>query len=307
MTRVLCIGAAHWDVIGRSPQPVGPGDDLPGDILRRPGGVAVNVARAMLRAGLQPVLLSAVGTDAPGDELVARLSAEGIDTGFVHRVPDQPTGAYVAVEGPSGLIAAIADTAALDAAGSAILLPLRDGTLASAHRPFTGAAVIDGNLGPDLLAAAVAEPALRGTDLRIAPASPAKAARLRPLLGRTAGCLVVNRMEAEAICAQMLPNAVAAVQALLARGVRRAIVTDGDRPAAEASSGEAPITAAPPAIGGVAHVTGAGDTMLAAHLAAELAGAGRVEALSRAVAAGAAHVAGDPLPHASLSSHAAET
>lgn len=294
--RVLCIGACHWDIIGRAAAPVSVGDDLPGSVLHRPGGVAVNVARAVGRAGLSPVLLSAVGRDQSGGGLLARLTDEAIDTRFILRLTDAPTGFYVAVEDERGLIAAVADTSALDAAGAAILAPLRDGTLASAGRPFAGAAVIDGNLDPELLSFVVNDPGLRGADLRIVPASPAKAARLRPLLGRTPACLCLNRLEAEALCGEALADATAAVQALLARGVRRAIVSDGARPAAEASAGETPVTAAPPGIGSIAHVTGAGDTLLAAHLAAELSGAGRIEALSRAVAAGAAHVAGDPMP-----------
>lgn len=287
---VLCIGAAHWDVIGRSASAITAGDDLPGTVTRRPGGVAVNVARAMRRAGIQPLVLSAVGDDAPGSELIGHLIAKGIDATFVQRLTGHTTGTYIAIEDPNDLVAAIADTATLDAAGARILAPLRDGHLASAERPFAGAAVVDGNLSPELLACVVAEPGLRGTDLRIVPASPAKAARLRPLLGRTHACLCVNRAEAEAICDQPLPDAITAVQALLAHGAHRAIVTDGPRPAAEASSGQTPICATPPAVRSIAHVTGAGDTALAAHLMAEMAGADRQTALIKAVCAAASHI-----------------
>ncbi|AXC49605.1 kinase [Paracoccus suum] len=294
----LCIGAAHWDLIGRSAATVMPGDDLTGTVTRRAGGVAVNVARALNRAGISPLLLSAVGDDGAGAELGEALGADGIGVTFLLRLPGHATGSYVAVEDPSGLIAAIADTTTLEAAGARILTPLRDGSLASAGRPFAGVAVIDGNLSPELLARVVAEPGLRGADLRVASASPAKAARLRPLLGRTHACLCLNRAEAEAICGETLPSAAAAVQALLSRGVRRAIVTDGPRPAAEASSGEAPVTATPPNVSVIAHVTGAGDTALAAHIAAEMAGASRQAALTRAVAAASAHISAGSLTFA---------
>ncbi len=43
----------------------------------------------------------------------------------------------------------------------------------------------------------------------------------------------------------------------------------------------------------VTRVTGAGDTFMAAHIAAELGGAGREAALERALAAAAAYVSGD--------------
>ena len=49
--RVLCVGAAHWDVIGRTPRPLPPGADVPGRVTRQPGGVARNIAEALARAG----------------------------------------------------------------------------------------------------------------------------------------------------------------------------------------------------------------------------------------------------------------
>ena len=289
---VLTIGGAFWDVIGRAAMPVVTGDDLPGTILRQPGGVAVNIAHAFARQGLRPVILSAVGRDPQGDALIAALTAEGIEAGFLYRDAGVPTDAYVAIEDARGLVAAIADSRGLDAAGAAILQPLRDGRLASAGRPYLGAVVIDGNLAPELLSRLLQEPALSAADLRVAPASPAKAARLRPLLGRTRACLCLNRREAEAICDTGFADAATAVSALLSRGVRRAIVTDGPYHAAEASSGERPVVAVPPRVTTPLRVTGAGDTALAAHLAAELAGSGREAALQAAVAAAAAHVAG---------------
>lgn len=292
---VLSIGAAFWDVIGRAAVPVSHGDDLPGTILRQPGGVAVNIARALARQGLRAKLLSAVGRDQQGEALVAALEGEGIDASCLHRDAGVPTDAYVVIEDANGLVAAVADSRGLDAAGSAILQPLRDGRLASAGRPFAGAAIIDGNLAPDLLLRVTQEPGLSAADLRIVPASPAKAERLRPLLGRTSACLCLNRREAEAICGAGFPDAAAAVSALLSRGVRRAIVTDGPRPAAEASTGERPVQAVPPHVAAPRGVTGAGDTALAAHLAAELSGADRQAALTAAVTAAAALVARGPL------------
>lgn len=293
-TRVLAIGAAFWDVIGRAARPVTPGDDLPGTILRKPGGVAVNIARALARQGLRPTLLSAVGRDAQGEALIAALEGEGIGTGCLYRDAGVPTDAYVVIEDAGGLVAAVADSRGLDAAGAAILQPLRDGRLASAGRPFAGAAVIDGNLAPDLLLRLMQEPGLAAADLRVVPASPAKAERLRPLLGRTPACLCLNRREAEAICGTGFADAASAVSALLSRGVRRAIVTDGARAAAEASTGERPVEAVPPHVPQPKGVTGAGDTALAAHLAAELSGAGREAALTAAVTAAAALVGRGP-------------
>ena len=47
----LCVGAAHWDIIGRTAVPLPPGADVPGRVTRQPGGVAQNVARALAALG----------------------------------------------------------------------------------------------------------------------------------------------------------------------------------------------------------------------------------------------------------------
>ena len=62
-----------------------------------------------------------------------------------------------------------------------------------------------------------------------------------------------------------------------------------------AKRGSATITQAPPPVTPV-RVTGAGDNFVAAHLAAELNGATRAEALAAAVNFGAAYVAGKEHP-----------
>jgi sugar/nucleoside kinase (ribokinase family) len=49
---ILCIGAVLWDVIGRTPGPMGVGADVPGRISRLPGGVAMNIAMTLRRFAL---------------------------------------------------------------------------------------------------------------------------------------------------------------------------------------------------------------------------------------------------------------
>ena len=79
---VVCIGAVLWDYVGHSAAPVGRGADLPGRIVRMPGGVALNVALALARLGLRPALLSAVGTDPEGAALLAEAAAAGLRDGL---------------------------------------------------------------------------------------------------------------------------------------------------------------------------------------------------------------------------------
>ena len=143
---ILCIGSVLWDVIGRSPAHMRQGSDVPGRITRLPGGVALNIAMTLARFGMRPVLLSAVGRDPEGEELVAACAGLGLGVGHLYRSDDLPTDRYMAVEGANGLIAAIADAHSLEAAGEKILAPLRDGTLGQDDAPFEGRIVVDGNL-----------------------------------------------------------------------------------------------------------------------------------------------------------------
>lgn len=288
---VLCIGAVLWDIIGRSPVHMRVGSDVPGRITRIPGGVAMNIAMTLARFGLRPALLSAVGQDPAGHELVAQAENLRLDCRYLYRSPDLPTDIYMAVEGGNGLIAAIADAHSLEAAGARILAPLSNGQLGRVGALWQGPVAIDGNLTTQLLAEIAQDPAFAEADLRLAPASPGKAERLLPLLDHPRATLYVNREEAEKLAHQGFDTAEAAASALVAQGARRVLVTDGGRPAAEASAGVLR-RACPPEVM-VTRVTGAGDTFMAAHIAAELRGSSPDEALEAALQAAAAYVQGD--------------
>ncbi|MDF1707333.1 MAG: PfkB family carbohydrate kinase [Paracoccaceae bacterium] len=288
---ILCIGSVLWDVIGRAPSHMRQGADVPGRITRLPGGVAMNIAMALARFGLRPSLLSAVGRDAEGDELIAACAALGVGTEHVYRSDDLPTDRYMAIEGANGLIAAIADAHSLEAAGAKILRPLMGGALGDAARPYAGLVALDGNLTRALLDEIATHPAFAAADLRVAPASPGKADRLGPFLSHGRAVLYVNIEEASILCQQPFAEATQAAAGLVARGAARALVTDGGQPAADATA-EAVVTL-PCRQVLVTRVTGAGDTFMAAHIAAEVAGLAREAALARALEAAATYVSGE--------------
>ncbi len=289
---ILCIGSVLWDIIGRAPAALRIGSDVPGRIVRVPGGVAMNIAMTLRRFGLTPALLTAIGRDAEGDELVATAARMGLLTEHIYRSDDLPTDRYMAVEGANGLIAAIADAHSLEAAGDKVLRPLGDGRLGSARAPWGGPIALDGNLTEALLAGIAASPLFAAADLRVAPASPGKAERLMPLIGHPGVTLYVNREEANLLARSEAATAQAAAEALIARGARRVVVTDGGKPCADALAGGGVIVDTPPPVM-VARVTGAGDAFMAAHLVAERRGADRAAALASAVRAAAEHVSGE--------------
>ena len=284
---ILCIGAAHWDIIGRSPTPLQIGDDKPGHITRTPGGVALNIAITLARHGLKPALLSAIGTDPEGSALIEACAKLHLITAHIHRTP-QPTDRYMAIEAANGLIAAIADARSLEEAGDEILRPLADGRLGTAQKPWPGPAALDGNLTQTLLAQIARSPLFARADLRIAPASPAKADRLAPLLRHPRATLYLNLQEAGALCQTSFATTTSAAQALLDRGANRVLVTNGAHPCADGSPGGI-LQYQPPTVE-VARVTGAGDSFMAAHIAAEYRGHDRAAALHQALQAAAAHV-----------------
>jgi sugar/nucleoside kinase (ribokinase family) len=288
---ILCIGSVLWDVIGRSSRVMRQGSDVPGRITRLPGGVAMNIAMIVARFGLTPALLTAIGRDAEGDELITACRARGMITDTVYRSDDLPTDRYMAVEGANGLIAAIADAHSLEAAGAKILRPLSDGTLADANNPYTGLIALDGNLTVELLSEIATSTALAHADLRVAPASPGKAERLLPFLNAKRGTLYVNLEEAGLLCKATFEDTVTAATALLDRGAQRILVTNGGQDAAEGSR-DGIISQTPPQVL-VTRITGAGDTFMAAHIAGESRGAERTDALDQALQAAATYVSGE--------------
>lgn len=294
MTRpdILCIGSVLWDVIGRAPAAMRTGSDVPGRITRLPGGVAMNIAMTLARFGLRPALLSAIGRDTEGDELATVAARMGLDITHLYRSDDLPTDRYMAIEGANGLIAAIADAHSLEAAGDKILRPLADGRLGSEAAPYPGLIALDGNLTEALLADIARSPLFGAADLRVAPASPGKAERLLPLLDHPRATFYINLEEAGLLAKARFPDAPAAAQALLDRGAARVLVSDGGRTCAEGTRGAGVITAQPPAVM-VTRVTGAGDTLMAAHVVAEQRGAPRPAALTAALQAAADYVSGE--------------
>lgn len=288
--KIICIGSVLWDVIGRSERTMRAGSDMPGRITRIPGGVAMNIAMTLRRFGHNPALLSVVGNDPEGDQLMQAAGEIGLDTSYIYRTAELPTDVYMAIEGANGLIAAIADAHSLERAGDRILAPLTDGRLGHASRPFSGVIALDGNLTTEMLGQIANDPAFEGADLRVAPASPGKAERLRPLMRMPNATLYVNLEEACLLTNAAYHSATEAAGKMIEQGAKRVVVTNGASDAVDASHGEE-ICAAPPKVT-AKRITGAGDTFMAAHITAELQGMTKRDAMSFALNAAATYVSG---------------
>ena len=261
---ILCIGSVLWDIVGRSPRDMSAGMDVPGRILRIPGGVAMNIAMALRAHGLPVSLLSALGDDAAGRELLLNATGRGMDTQHVYVSRSHPTDQYMAIEGSNGLIAAIADAHSLEELAQHVIAPLQDGRLGSSVAPYEGLVVCEGNLPESTLAHIAAAPEFDRADIRLAPASPGKAERLRPFAQHKHATAYVNLIEARILLGTDPKTSGEAARQLTDNGLYRAVVTDGPKAASVSSNGKV-VSLDPPAVK-VLRVTGAGDVFMAAHI-----------------------------------------
>lgn len=290
-TPIYCIGSVLWDTIGRAPRRMTKGQDVPGRIRRIPGGVAMNIAMALRAQGLDVSLLSALGQDAEGKGLLEAAKERGIATDLVHLSPDHPTDQYMAVEAENGLIAAIADAHSLEKLWKEVIAPLGDGRLGTRKAPFQGMLVVEGNLPQAALDHALETDLLAACDLRLAPASPGKAVRMRSFLQAANATLYVNLIEANMILDQVFDQTKAAAAALVDAGLGRAVVTDGAKPSAMATA-QGVLSGTPSKVL-VQRVTGAGDVFMASHIAAELAGQIGQAGLDAALKGAAAYISSE--------------
>ncbi|MBN1303532.1 MAG: carbohydrate kinase family protein [Anaerolineales bacterium] len=111
---VLVIGASGLDVVGQLEDRLQDGTSNPARIRTSFGGVARNVAENLARLG-QPVnLISAVGADQIGTDVLQHTTRSGVDTSAVIQTEHHPTGFYMAVLNTQGqLMFAVDDMRAL--------------------------------------------------------------------------------------------------------------------------------------------------------------------------------------------------
>lgn len=100
--RVVVIGSAGFDIVGRLEKDAQPETSNPAVIRTTFGGIGRNVAENLARLGQPVSLITAVGTDVPGDQLLEFLSPCAVDLSGCLRTPLFPTGSYLAVISKDG-------------------------------------------------------------------------------------------------------------------------------------------------------------------------------------------------------------
>ncbi|MFI5833034.1 ribokinase [Micromonospora sp. NPDC051300] len=284
-TRVAVVGSANMDLVGTAAALPRPGETVLGtDFVMLPGGKGANQAVAAVRAGASCVFLGAIGSDAFGVTLRARISAAGVDTGHL-RVAYGPSGVALVMVGGAGENAILVTPGANEAfvaPTEAELAAVRDADVLIAQLEVPVETVTE--------AALAARSAGTRVVLNAAPARPLPA----ELLAAT-DLLVVNEPEAQALTGRGRDEPAALLdlvpRAVLTLGGDGAWYVDRDRPATHVPA--VPVE--------VVDSTAAGDAFTAALAVAWGEGRDLADAVRWGAAAGAACVrklgASVALPH----------
>lgn len=260
---ILVIGAAGQDVVGRLDADLQPGTSNPARIRTSYGGVARNVAENLARLG-QPVrLVSAVGRDRPGDELLEYTATAGVDISGVVRTDLYPTGFYMAIlDARAHLRFAVDDMRAMSELTPEHILAQED-AFKSACMVF-----VDGNLPEPTLRAAITLAKKFKVPICADPASTSLAERLKPHLSKL-HIIRPNVSEASALIGQSFDSsdrqaAIEAAHSLVNEGVEIALIALAEFGVVYATSqitGHIPAIQTP-----IIDPTGAGDALTAAVL-----------------------------------------
>jgi pseudouridine kinase len=233
--KVLVIGSACVDIIGRLKEDLVPLTSNPALIRTTFGGVARNVAENLARLGQPVTLLTVAGEDQEGDQLLQQVASAGVNVEFVLRTADHPTCTYLAVLNASGQMQfALDDMRAISVLTAARLRELSD--------LFEQAEVVflDANLSIEALRTALALARKARLPVCADPASASLAVRLQPYLARFT-LITPNAAEACVLggCTFQESNRRQALQVakkLVSQGVEIAILTLGEHGVCYASS-----------------------------------------------------------------------
>jgi pseudouridine kinase len=257
---VLVIGAAGIDIVGRAGGPLDPATSNPGRLRISHGGVARNVALNLAHLGTEAALITAVGDDALGRQVLARAEREGVDVSRAITAPDNPTGAYLALLDDQGTLQYGLDDMTVIAAITVDSLRARRDLFETAS-----VLVVDANLPPETLETAIDLGRAAGLPIAADPTSRALAVRLRPHL-HDLWLLSPNEHEAEELSPISIPHtdearAIEAARHLNKLGIDIVMVTRAEYGVGYATtegSGHVPAVRTE-----IADPTGAGDALLA--------------------------------------------
>ena len=221
---VLIIGSAGIDIIGRLLNQSQSGTSNPGHIRTSFGGVARNVAENLARLGQPVTLISVVGLDSAGDDLLDHLNNVGVDVSAVLRTDEYSTGTYLGIVNSKGTLQFGID----DVRATSLLTP---DFIRKQFDLFKKASILffDANLEKDTIK--TVSSLARRAQLRMCadPTSALLADRLCPYISRLS-LITPNSTEASILCGNSLEasqskEAMKTAKFLVSQGAKTVLIT----------------------------------------------------------------------------------
>ncbi len=174
---ILVIGGTLLDAKGKPEAGLEPGTSNPATIRFSRGGTARNVAENLARLGAEVLLITAVGDDATGRQLLEQTITSGVNLDHALTVPGADSGAYLALLDDTGTLSVALDDAR-------IMEQITPGYLNNLRRLFRDADMImmDGSLTQPAIKTVVRLARKYDVPLCADPSSARLAYKIRPHL-----------------------------------------------------------------------------------------------------------------------------
>lgn len=258
---ILLIGATLLDVKGKPDGGLEPATSNPGRIRTVRGGTARNVAENLARLGAEAILISAIGENDVGQQLLAQTAEAGVNVEYVQQLSGKRTGSYIAILDRDGTLSvAIDDTQVMETISGQFLYQRRS--------LFSEAQMVmfDGSLTPGAMETAMRLAQQYGVPVAADPSSARLANKLCPYLDGL-HLVVPNEVEAAHLCGidyfgYDADASLDAARQLVRLGVDIGVVTLSDFGLAYATSDENGYI--PPRYSEMVDSTGTGDAITAA-------------------------------------------
>ena len=262
---VLVVGGCNLDIQGIPHQQGQPGDSLPGQVAMTPGGVGRNIAENIARLGHEVRLISAVGEDDAGQQLLSATADAGVDVSAIRALSGERSPVYLSIlDSKHELVQAINDMAVIEQ-----LTPEYLSTHTSSLN-HSRALVVDANLTPEALAYLLDRADIPPVFADCVSAS--KADRLKPWLHKI-HTLKPNAMEASLLWGQNIEtedDLRGCADWFHHQGVSQIFISLGEK-GLFASNGQEQILLPAEAVN-VISVAGAGDALMAGLIHSHLQG-----------------------------------
>ena len=271
---IAVLGSVNMDLVARVGRMPAEGETLAGEsFFTAPGGKGANQAVAAARLGARVRMAGRVGADGFGRDLLAGLAANGVDVGGIGVDDEHPTGVAMIVVDAAGRNSIVAVYGANMACG--------DAELDAVKRALRGADALMLQLETPADVSLAAARYARGVGARVIW-DPAPAGQMPADGFGAADVITPNQGEAEALTGIAVvdrASALAAAEALVAKGAGAAVVKLGEQGAVAVTATGATHFAPPFAVNAVDSVA-AGDAF-GAGLAVALAEGQALEAALR--------------------------